>query len=410
MTTEETTTIEPQPAPAAPPRRPPFEWLADWYAGLSRRWRTALWIALLGWIAAGALFLGDADGPIRGGDAGTGRTQPGEAVLLAVQGGDGAASALALVHDGATRDVVLLPAGTLAEVPGVGPVSMRETLARHGPETLSVTVANALGIRVPGALSGDRAAMATLVDALGGAQVDVPERIEVTQDGFVRTLFERGRTRMDGEKLTSFLTLQLQGENELERVARQHAAWLAVFRAVDRAPESLEDGLRPWSRVSAARAEDVLSAVAGDDKRSVLTLPVSRVGVSQEDLYKIEAAQLDPIKAALRDVTPRPATGGRRVRLLVGADGDVGPAITRQLVERGYVVVFTGRASAPYDETRVVMAERSAEGSARNLLRLVGVGRLGVATRPTSLFDVTLVVGRDWARAHRFPQPGDSNG
>lgn len=395
-------------APASRVRTPPGRRLSAWYADLPKPGRILVWLALAAWLVLGVATFGTVQSRIRSGPGAPAASGRGTLALIALNGPDGAPPALALVHRGASRDVVLLPSGTLVELPGAGPRSLRAALSETGAEALGVSVANLLGVRVPAVLTGGPKEVEALVDALGGVPVSVPETIEVVQDGFVRTLFRRGRDRMNGPRFAEFLSLTVDGENELERVARQNAAWRALMDALARARADgpLTKALESWGGMEPDAALGLLRAVAADRDRTFHTLPVSSVGISQEDLYRLDSTQMRAIRVALGDVTPRRPGSAHRVRLLLSADGDLRAAVAaaRLLVDEGYAIALTGRASKPYDQTLVVMAERRDEirESARRLLDLVGVGRLGVDERPTSLFDVTLVIGSDWAAENGF--------
>jgi hypothetical protein len=318
--------------------------------------------------------------------------------------------AMALLHRGASsRDVVLLPAGTFVEVPGAGPRSLAEALAATGADGLATSVANVLGTRIPGTLTASPSALARLVEAVGGVRVDVPETVKVEENGLQRTVFQQGRTRMNGGDLLRFMTLSVPGQNELERVARQNAGWRGLLSTLRRAKrDRVAAAAEPWDgSVSGADAARVLSALSADRDVNLSTLPVTRVGVSQTDRYDVDREALPSVRKSLSDVLTRQGRAGRRIRLLIAADGAVGPAVARILVEAGYTIELSGRASQPYDVTRAVITEdsESLRQTARRVLNLLGAGKLALSRAPQTLVDVTLVVGRDWARAHGFPQP-----
>lgn len=386
-----------------------------WYSRRPRRIRMLLWLLLVVWVAGGmAILFFDlvpvGIGPRPGGGPGPVDT---ETTVLVVRAGADAPEAIALLHrTDREGEVVLLPAATVVEVPGVGPRSLGVALRQQGRAAFAASLANVLGIRVPPVVETDADGMTALARAVGTVAVDVPETIEVEQDGVLRTLFGQGVSEMDAEAFSRFLLMQVPGQRELERVARQSAAWRGLLDALARADVAvLGDGVDSWTGdLGPDEIAARLAAHARRDDGAFLTLPVRRVGVTGEDLYEVDRDQLGPVHDALEATRTVGATEGRRVRLLVGAEGALGPAVTARLLEAGFVVVLTGRASEPYDVTRVVIAENAPalRKTGRELLDVMGMGRLGVFRRPQTVFDATLVVGGDWAEANGFPQPPPS--
>jgi hypothetical protein len=401
-----------QVSPPKPPQAPPAP--PGWYARLPRRARVGLWSVFVVWIAIGVWLFGGWD-VLR--ERVAGRPPPRrpapELALLVVSGEAQALPAMALTHRSQhASDVVLLPAGTLVEVPGAGPRPLAAAFAETGAGGLATSVANALGIRIPVVLAGDAERVRGLVDGFGDVDVDVPESIQVEEGGFRRTLFARGRSRMGGDEFVRFMTLAVPGQSELERVARQNAGWralLARMRSRPRDEHAAGARLEGWSNeVDGAGAARVLFALARDERLTLSTLPVVRAGLSQVELYNIDRPQIDPIRRALGDVATYRSPAGRRIRLLVGADEPVGPAAARALVAAGYAIVLSGRASQPYEVTRVVMAEDTdqARQMARRIVGILGSGTIGLAKAPQTLVDATVVVGKDWAAAHGYETEG----
>jgi len=390
--------------PEARPRGP-----LGWYLGLSPRGRAGLWLAFVIWLGVGALFVNwdamvsDTPRPPAA------PPDPSDLVLVVAEGGPGERPAMALVHRG-SRDatVVLLPPGTVVEVPGLGPKPLVGALREGGPDSLATAVANELQVRVPKTLIADEGRVAGTVDALGGVTVDVPETIEVEQERVLRRLYTRGPQRMDGVQFARFLTLPLPDEPELDRLTRQDAAWRALLRALANARGDLGELLAGWrGDVDISAAATMLRTVASTPNLQVRSLPVVRQPIPEQQLYRVDPDDIDDVRDRLSSVLTVRDTRGRRVRLLVGADGVIGPDIGRQLIEAGFRIELTQAASQPYDDSRVVIAlERrdTMQATADRLLQLLGTGRLAYERHDSSYFDATVVVGRDWAAAHGYPQ------
>ncbi len=387
----------PEAAESSPPRR------------FGTRTRRTLWILFVLWAGAGVLFLIESDRfPIGNGGRGDPAPAEPESVLVVADGGGGDPAAMfLLVHHEEGSTVVLLPTATVVEVPGQGsPQPLAVALEETGPDGLATAVANALGTRVPELLVGAPSDVVDLVEGLGGVEVDVPATVEIEEGDRIRTVFAAGRREMRGDAFLAYLTTEVPGQQEPDRVARQGVAWRALFATL--ADRDRPDAFASWaSEADPARLGGIVLRAAGVRELTVLTLPVRRVGVSGADLYEIDPAGLGVIEESLAVVRTVDEREGRRIRLLVGADGPVGPAAARVLVEAGFTIVLTGPASEPYDQTRVVIAENTPDlrAVAAEITELLGAGRLGVYRRPQSVFDATVVIGRDWARAHGIPEP-----
>lgn len=324
-------------------------------------------------------------------------------MLLAVEGEGEALPALALLADTSEGGVVvLLPATTVVEVPGIGPRTLAKALVEAGAEGLAVSVANAVPIKVPAVIVGSASDVAGVVDGAGGVAVDVPDDVVVTEDGEQRTLFSRGETPMSGGEFVRYHTASFPGKLELDRVVRQGAGWRGLLEAL--ATERAARALPSWSGDGdRSRAADIIGKVADDP--TVMSLPVSRLSLAGEDLYQVDDEDLDPLRRALEAFVTTSDEKGKRVRLLVGVDALVGPRVGHALVDAGYVIVLTGRASRPYEVTQVVVVTENVPGpqrAGRAIVDLLGVGSVGVTDRPSSVADIMLVVGMDWAEANGF--------
>ena len=379
-----------------------------WYGRLGRRGRRVFWAAFVVWLGVGSLLVvsltrraGQDAGPVR-------PTVPSARLLLvAVVDGDGGVQMLSLLHSGpAGSSVVLLPTGTVVELPGDDPRPFSDTLRRGGEEGLVTAVANALGISVPDLAVGGTDDLARLADPAREIEVIVPETLDVERGGVLRTLYTAGATPMDGATVRDFMLLRLEDEDEPARLARQAAAWQGIFAAI--AERDVPDPFDGWAGSAGTAAGGVLAAVASDPARTILSLPVERAAISgaDVDLYSVDRSQLDAVQQSLDDVRTVRDVRSRRVRLVVAASGAVGPAVARDLIEGGYAIVLTRRSEQPADETVIAIAENTPELLQRgeHLRALLGVGKVGVLKDPQSLFDVNLVVGRDWAEANGFRQ------
>ncbi|HVE92905.1 MAG TPA: LytR C-terminal domain-containing protein [Actinomycetota bacterium] len=329
-------------------------------------------------------------------------------VLLSVGADTPGKPAMALLYRGpAESTLVLIPATTVVEVPGLGPRYVSAATSEGGPRALETSVAVVLGTRVPSLLQAGAAQTSGLVDVLGGVVVDVPETVEIEDAGTLRPVFTRGVARMSGASFLEFMSVAVPGQSEPDRLARQAVGWRALFSSLRARGAELRGSLEPWEgNLDGAAAADILSSAAAKPLQ-VLTLPVNRLASPGEESYSVNARELDVIHRELDAVRTVRHVEGRRVRLLVGADGAVGPAVAAKLVEAGFVVKITGTASRRYDASRVVVPlPRRGElnEAAQEILGLIGMGTVAVTRLDQSAYDVTVVIGRDWAAANGFTQ------
>lgn len=392
----------------SPTKRRPVRW----YLRLSRRARIALWLAFVAWVVAGSALFAGLKVPLISTPEATARPKVDDRLVMIVVDG-GAAPAMALVHRRETSGTfVLLPPSTVVEVPGVGARYLSKAVAESGSAGLTSAVANELQIRVPVYAHADKAAVVSLVDKLGGVTVEVSKTIEAQQGSILRKVFSAGSQKLSGNDFFSYLTYSVDGQSELERLARQDAAWRGLLKGVRTAPRLSDSVFASWTGdLSNGELNGFVSSISRTPGVQYLSLPVSRVGIPGEQAYDIQANQLGPIHDQLRQVSVASEAPGRRIRLLVGADGAIGPAVARELIESGYFIATTGVASRYYEESRVVVSTDDRDRLEREvtrLLDLLGAGKMALVRNGSSDFDATVVVGRDWAAAHGFTQSSPS--
>jgi anionic cell wall polymer biosynthesis LytR-Cps2A-Psr (LCP) family protein len=146
------------------------------------------------------------------------RTQ--RTLALAIGPAHGPAVAAALLatdpvqHSGS---VLLLPAQTLATVPGYGPSTVGGAFAYSPLAVPQAAISDLLGVTVDGTWRLTSAAFASLVNDVGGVQVSVDVRIV----GAHRTvLLEPGTQRLDGALAVDFATYLGPGEPAQAETAR----------------------------------------------------------------------------------------------------------------------------------------------------------------------------------------------
>jgi hypothetical protein len=333
-----------------------------------------------------------APAPVSAGPAGT-------TALLVQADGDrvSAITLLAVAGTGRGGHVVLIPPGTMAEIPSFGLDALGAAATLGGPGLLQAGLENLLGVTIGRAAVVDAAGMAALVRPAGDLEVDVPERVEeVGPGGDVSVVWEPGPALVGPDDLDRLLSVRGDG-GDLARLARHQAfwrAWLARLRADPAAVPAppADRGLAP-----------VLAALARGDV-AVDVLPVEAVdtgaGAGAVELYRPIGPE---VEALVRAALPVAGRAGPRPRVQVlNGTGEVGLAqrVTVRLVQpplRARVLYTANAASFDHDVTEIVFYDRADAGLAARVRAALGVGRLVLSRRPLDIVDVTVVVGRDFS-------------
>jgi polyisoprenyl-teichoic acid--peptidoglycan teichoic acid transferase len=338
-----------------------------------------------------------------------------------------AAAAAAVVVLAYDRDedqgtILLVPGGTVADVPGHGSFTIDDAYSFGEGPLVAVTIDNLLDIRLDGVVSISREGWAELADALGPIEVDVRSRLVTpTTQGGGEVRFEAGTQRLEGARVAEYLTFRTEGETELETLPRIQQVLAGLLDRVREDPsvlrhllgldEAEEAGTGGDEHAGPLRTADpelayaLLTELADARQReqvTTLTLPVSPLGTGREDLYRLDATRagqlVDERLAASR---PTEATGaGRSLQVL---NGNGVPGIGQQVAERlqpgGYRILLTGNADRfTHQTTRIVIYEDSAEqlAVARDIQERLGTGEIERSGTPQSVVDVTIVVGADF--------------
>ena len=305
---------------------------------------------------------------------------------------------------GSSHVLVPVSPSLVVEVPGLGPRTIALALRDAGPGAAAVALANTLRVTVPSSMAATNAAVATTADEVGGVEVTVPRTLRTFTNGVLERAFSSGPTHMTGADFVRFMTGRYAEETQLELDARQSAGWRGFLTAV--AGPGGKDLLRGWTTDI---AKPGLLRLLRESAPSPVEprLPVSAIGLAGERLVRIDEARLADFRQTLADWSNGAETvDGRRIRLIVAADGPLGPLVGRILVNAGYVVEISGKAAKPAATTRIAVspAITDAEATGKDLEGLLGTGSVRVSTDSDTAADIMLVIGMDWAEANGFPQ------
>jgi hypothetical protein len=170
--------------------------------------------------------------------------------------------------------------------------------------------------------------------------------------------------------------------------------------AVVKASAALSD-----SNSTAEDNADLLATIAGveDSNMTLGIVPVRDVGAGGARMYELDASAAQHLVEGL---TRSAATGeeDNRVQVLNGNGvPGIGQTVGQTLVDGGFRVTLSGNApSLDYRVTRIVTYDSSPQGleEAARVRDLLGLGEIQVSPQTQGIVDLTVVVGRDFVRAH----------
>jgi hypothetical protein len=285
-------------------------------------------------------------------------------VQLAVIGVPKSGSGLALALPSETH--VVLPAGDISTV---------GASSGSGPRAQAVAQ-NLLLKRVGHYLVSTPSSLSALVDDLGG--VDVQTEGAFTFGGH---RIAAGTVRMTGPMALAYLSQA--GEAEVT------GRWEDVLAAVLQAPSEPAD----WSSVGASDDLSVVTRLLASARgATVLEMPTGpAVGGGEEVDRDALGSILTRFGSSLGELTRVVVVNGS------GAPG-LGTLIDGKLAPYGYSVLTSENASHfNVRKTEIVATGDANVAAARQARQILGIGVVKVSNQPSSLADVTVVVGKDFS-------------
>lgn len=319
-------------------------------------------------------------------------------VLLVLGDAGAAAQMLTLLvvdAEGRGGHVLMIPAGSMLEVPSFGLEAAGHATELGGAALAARAVENLLGVVVDDIAAVSTTQLGHAVTAAGPLAVDVPATVEtIDPQGRVDVLFAPGPLDLDAATVGPFLT-ELGDGSELDAFIRQQAFWEALVSTIadGRRLGSTEGGL---GQVDAALHALARGAVAFH------TLPVESLGpglANGGELYKVDRGA---VAALVDEILPRALTlaDADRIRVqLLNGTGAPGLAqqVTPVLVPAGVEVVIADNADRfDYATTEIVYYDRAELALAQRVREALGVGEVVFSRRPLEVVDITVVVGSDF--------------
>lgn len=364
-------------------------------------------VVVLALVAAGTWWSTSEREPGERTDTGAGAVAEQETTFVSVVTRDGEVVAGALWARGEDTAALMVPSRLLVDVAGQGRVLLADSLDT-GPDAPGQAVADLLDLRVDGSWVLTLDGLVTLVDGVGGVDVDVDVPVE-TPEG--RLAVGPAQT-LDGVSAATFAGWLGQDEAEAARLARVDQVLGQVLRSL---PEGVEElgsvlsGLGDDSRSSfdEATLTGRLGAVASDaraDGYGATVLPTTEIATGGTVAYGLDDAAVATVLTE-RFAGARSAARADATRVLV-QNGDGTPGLGEQardrLVEAGFRYLGGGNASQLGRTTTVVAVQEDTPAAREEGLAVaeaLGLGPdvLAVGLEAPTLADVVVVLGGDFA-------------
>jgi LCP family protein required for cell wall assembly len=159
----------------------------------------------------------------------TGRSAKGKAFVPGDQRTD-AIMMLTIAPDRKSAAVVSIPRDSWVEIPDRGRMKVNAAYALGGAPLLIRTVEKLTNVRVDHFAIVDFAGFKSIIDAIGGVDVDIAQN---TRDDWGIAVFKKGRTHLDGTRALTYVR-QRHGlpQGDFDRVKRQQNLIRAVMAKV----------------------------------------------------------------------------------------------------------------------------------------------------------------------------------
>jgi hypothetical protein len=313
-----------------------------------------------------------------------------DTVLLEHRGSDGRADLLVVVGraSGNASSVLLIPSGTLSDVPSLGiqPLSDVPTLGEAG--LLTTTVENMLGVALTSTVTVDDASLVAALQPAAPIPVDLRHEVQITTPG-AEAIIPAGRQSLSAQDAARVLTARESG-GEIEHLVTVQAVlegWMT----------RLHDARVRGATLTGQPGLAALVHAAGRPVR-VGSLPVDSLASAGVDRFEVRTDDLD---AYVRRAFPgaRLGIGGSRPRVeILNGTGAVGvtQGAARKIVPAGGRVALTGNVPGfGVGTTQVVYYRDHDRTAAQHLLDALGCGSLRRADKAIDVVDVTVIVGAD---------------
>lgn len=305
---------------------------------------------------------------------------------------------------------VSIPANITASMSDGNTHMLSEATAVGGDAELIKQVSSLMGVDIAHYAKIGASSFETLVDELGGVTVTLPEEVDDPRAG---TLWlPAGQTSLDGEKALFVCRARNYSDPESVQAQVQQDVFEALLQkalggtsldsvlTLDTIASDFQTDLSFSDLAALAKAVSLDgvtvygACVPGSASTDGTTFAVSSSSLSTL-METVEAGGDPNAEETLPDVDPT----GITVSVRNGA-GITGAASTtaNEVTAAGYTVTETGNTDTyVYDETLIIYSSDDMADAAKNLVNVLGCGRVSSASVYYSFSsDILVVIGKDW--------------
>lgn len=316
-----------------------------------------------------------------------------------------------------------IPRDTRAEIPDHGMNKINVANALGGPILTARTVSTLLGgIPIDRYVRLNPEGIQDLVDAIGGVEVYVPERMEYTDH--TQKLYidlQPGWQRLNGEQVHHFARYRHDHLGDIGRVQRQQeliralsqellqpGTWTRTPQVLEAIQANVDTNLR-WDELLSL-AQFTLSY--GQERLDMIMLPgrfsqphefaTSYWLPDSDGTYQVAVNYFDasPINGLIE--SPPPAQLKIAVQNASGQPG-IARRLTQDLQEKGFLQVFPIEDDPLVLTETEIIAQRGDTQGAEEIRATLGLGSVRVESTGAIESDVTIRVGQDWVQ-YWYPQ------
>ncbi|MDX2272606.1 MAG: LCP family protein [Cyanobacteriota bacterium] len=318
-----------------------------------------------------------------------------------------------------------IPRDTRVPIPGYGTQKINAAHALGGPALTARVVSQMLGdIPIDRYVRLNSQGIAALIDAVGGVEVYVSERMkytDVTQKLYID--LEPGLQRLNGEQAHQFVRFRQDALGDIGRVQRQQqlmralslellkpTTWAKAPVILQAVRDNLDTNLTWEELLSLAK----FMLTSGQDSLDMVLLPgrfsqpyeysTSYWLPDPEGVYQIAVNYFDA-QPSQGDLLPTPPN---RLRIAVqNATGqaEIARKMAQELRNKGFTSVFAVEdAHQMLEQTQIIAQQGDLQG-ALEVQSLLGLGQTIVESTGTLDSDITIKVGQDWLSIRDPLQP-----
>jgi len=344
--------------------------------------------------------------------------------------------------------LISIPRDTWVEVPQYGPYKINQAYSLGeaygypggGPGILMETAGNLLGIEIDYYVQVDFEAFVTLVDAIGGVLVDVPERILVWKNAEMNSgmkVLEPGYHVITGDVALGYVRMRNTSEGDFGRTKRQQQVLVALQEKIfskDILPVLIPQ-LPSLYRDLSTNVETNLSLnqlitlawkVKDIDPRTisakVIAQPLVEAGINERGQYVLYP-EIDQIRVIWNDMQQLSATPAPKPTKVLSLDelveeenaqvsvlnATVSSGLASETAEflkaEGVNVAEVGNSNKFKDQTYIYDYSGN-PSTIQMILNLMGYtqNRLFYRSDPSTSADVVIILGADWAQENTIPE------